>query len=93
MNNEDDILRAQINALIRDEIQENINDYVDGLEETEKGGLGFVKKEDEKELKVNISKTEVDKLIKEYKKIKKRQRSNFHQIKLLDQHGRSLDGS
>ena len=50
-------------------------------------------KEEEDELKINVSNAEVDKLIKEYKKIKKRQRSNFHQIKLLDQHGRSLDGS
>ena len=91
MNNEDDILRAQINALIRDEIQENINDYVDGLEETEKAGLGFVKKEDEKELKVNISKTEVDKLIKEYKKIKKYRKSNLFQAKLLDKHGKPME--
>ena len=91
--NEDDLLRAQINELIRAEIQEGINDYVDQKEESEKSGLGFVGKEDEDELKVNISNVEVDKLIKEYKKIKKRQRSNLHQIKLLDQHGRSLDGS
>ena len=91
MNNEDDILRAQINALIRDEIQENINDYVDGLEETEKAGLGFVKKEDEKELKVNISKTEVDKLIKEYKKIKKYRKSILFQAKLLDKHGKPME--
>ena len=49
--------------------------------------------EEDDELKVNISNAEVDKLIKEYKKIKKRRKSNFHQIKLLDQHGRSLDGS
>ena len=93
MKQDDDLLRAQINALIRDEIQEDINEYVEKKEDTEKQGLGFVEKEDEKELKVNVSKDEVDKLIKEYKKIKKRQRSNLHQIKLLDQHGRSLDGS
>ena len=86
-------LRDQVNELIRDEIQETINEYVDGLEETEKAGLGFVKKEDEKELKVNISKTEVDKLIKEYKKIKRKQKSNFSQIKklgLVDKNGRPL---
>ena len=49
---------------------------------------------DEQELKVNISKDEVDKLIKEYKKIKKRAKSNFGQIKklgLVDKHGRSLN--
>ena len=46
--------------------------------------------ESQKELKVNIPNDEVDKLIKEYKKIKKRQRSNLNQIKLLDKHGKSL---
>ena len=89
----DEDLRAQIDELIRDEIQDGINEYLDNQEESEKSGLGFVGKEDEDELKVNISNVEVDKLIKEYKKIKKRQRSNLHQIKLLDQHGRSSDGS
>ena len=70
-------LRAQINALIRDEIQEGINDYIDTKEESEKSGLGFVDNKDE-ELKVNVSNAEVDKLIKEYKKIKKRQKSNLN---------------
>ncbi len=90
MKQNDDLLRAQINALIRDQIQGDINDYVDQKEETEKQGLGFVEKEDEKELKVNVSKDEVDKLIKEYKKIKKREKSNLHQVKLLDKHGKTL---
>ena len=49
-----DKLRDQINDLIRDEIQDVINDYVDAQEETQKAGLGFVGKEDEKELKVNV---------------------------------------
>ena len=79
----DEALRAQINALIRDEIQEGINDYIDTKEESEKSGLGFVDNKDE-ELKVNVSNAEVDKLIKEYKKIKKRQKSNLNQIRLLD---------
>ena len=57
----DEELRAQINALIRDEIQEGINDYIDTKEESEKSGLGFVDNKDE-ELKVNISNAEVDKL-------------------------------
>ena len=89
----DEELRAQIDELIRDEIQDGINEYLDQKEESEKSGLGFVDNEEDNELKVNISNAEVDKLIKEYKKIKKRRKSNFHQIKLLDQHGRSLDGS
>ena len=85
----DEELRAQINALIRDEIQEGINDYIDTKEESEKSGLGFIDNKDE-ELKVNISNAEVDKLIKEYKKIKKRQKSNLNQIRLLDKFGNPI---
>ncbi len=89
----DEFLKEQINALIRDEIQEVINDYVDSEDEVKKSGLGFVPREDEKELKVNISNEEVNKLIKEYKKIKKREKSNFSQIKrlgLVDKNGKPL---
>ena len=82
-------LRAQINALIRDELQEGINDYIETKEESEKSGLGFVDNKDE-ELKVNVSNAEVDKLIKEYKKIKKRQKSNLNQIRLLDKFGNPI---
>ena len=85
----DEELRAQINALIKDEIQEGINDYIDNKEESEKTGLGFVQKEDE-QLKVNVSNSEVDRLIKEYKKIKKRQKSNLNQIRLLDKFGNPM---
>ena len=51
--------------------------------------LGFVDNEDE-QLKVNISNAEVDRLIKEYKKIKKRQKSNLNQIRLLDKFGNPI---
>jgi len=74
----DEILRDQVNELIRDEIQQNINEYVDSKETT---GLGFV---EEDELKVSISQKEIDRIIKEYKKIKKSQRSNLFEIKKLD---------
>ena len=100
---DDDIIKAQINALIRDEIQEGINDYIDHKEVQEKkeeeSGLGFAQRTtarvtDGEELKVNIPQSEIDKLLKEYKKIKKRQKkSNLHQVKkmgLLDKHGRPL---
>ena len=95
MKQSDDELRMQIDALIRDNIQEVINDYVDEKDESVKeSGLGFVKKEDEaNELKVNISNDEVDKLIKEYKKIKKNEKSNMNEIKklgLVDKDGRPL---
>ena len=85
----DEELRAQINELIKGEIQEGINDYIDSKEESEKTGLGFVQSEDE-QLKVNVSNSEVDRLIKEYKKIKKRQKSNLNQIKLLDKFGNPM---
>jgi len=88
----DENLKTQINDLIKDEIQEMINEYVDTQEETKKSGLGFVSNDDE-QLKVNISKTEIDKIIKQYKKIKKQERSNLSQIKrlgLIDKHGNPL---
>ncbi len=85
----DEELRNQINELIRDEIQEGINEYIDTQEESEKTGLGFVQNKDE-QLKVNIPNAEVDKIIKKYKRIKKKQKSNLYQAKLLDQHGKPL---
>ena len=87
-----DELRDQVNAIIRDEIQEGINDYLETQEESEKTGLGFVQNKDEK-LKVNIPNKEVDRIIKQYKKIKKREKSNLFQAKklgLLDKNGRPL---
>tara|TARA_A100001234_G_C12423032_1_gene299488 strand:+ start:144 stop:422 length:279 start_codon:yes stop_codon:yes gene_type:complete len=89
----DDDIKEQINALIRDEIQDTINDYVEAKEVVEESGLGFVEKEDEKELKVSISQQEIDNILKEYKKIKKGQRSNLTHIKklgLVDKNGRPL---
>ena len=87
-----DELRDQVNSIIRDEIQEGINEYLETQEESEKTGLGFVQNKDEK-LKVNIPNAEVDKIIKQYKKIKKREKSNLFQAKklgLVDKHGKPL---
>ena len=84
------LLTTSKTQLFRAEIQEGINDYVDQMEVVEKGGLGFVGKDDEKELKVKVPVSEVDKIIKEYKKIKKREKSNLNTVKLLDRHGRQL---
>ena len=67
----DNELRNQINQLIRDEIQEGINEYIDYKDQVKESGLGFVEKDDEKELKVNVSEREIDKIMKQYKKIKK----------------------
>ena len=68
--NSDNLLRDQINQVIRNEIQGTINDYVDQKEMVEKSGLGFIEKEDEKEFKVKIKTSEVNKIMKEYKRIK-----------------------
>lgn len=89
--NADEELEKQINSIIRDEIQEVINEYVDAQEESAKSGLGFAGT-DEK-LKVNISKGEVQKLIKQYKKLKKQEKSNLSHIKklgLVDEFGNPL---
>ena len=83
MNEEN--LRDQVNQLIRNEIQENINEFVDMKEEERKSGLGFVGADDNKDLTVKIPKSEVDKIIKEYKKIKKYQKSSLFEIKKLNQ--------
>jgi hypothetical protein len=83
MNEEN--LRDQINQLIRNEIQDNINDFVDMKEEERKSGLGFVGADDNNDLTVKIPNREIDKIIKEYKKIKKYQKSSLFEIKKLNQ--------
>ena len=68
--NED--LRNQINDIIEGEIQLGINDYLESKQKKEKDqGMGFVTSEEAKELKVKVSKNEIDKIMKQYKKIKK----------------------
>ena len=87
-------IRNQINDIIEGEIQLGINDYLEEKQEKEKNqGLGFVTPESQKELKVKVYKEEIDKIMKQYKKLKKNQKSNLSQIKrlgLVDKHGRPL---
>ena len=80
MKSSDEDLKKAVDILIRQEIQDNINEYVDSKEDTQEGGLGFV---EDDELKVNVSQREIDKIIKQYKKIKKSERSNLSHIKKL----------
>ena len=91
-----DELRNQINDIIDGEIQNGINDYLEEKQEREKDqGMGFVTSEEAKELKVKVFKDEVDKIMKQYKKIKKQQKSNLFQVKkmgLLGKDGRPLNG-
>ena len=90
----DEELKAQINDIIEGEIQNGINDYLEAQEDNEDSGVGFVKGVDEaKELKVKVYKDQVDKLIKEYKQIKKFRKSNLGQVQkmgLVDKHGKPL---
>ena len=91
-------LETQISDIIEGEIQNGINEYLEQQEEMDETrketGLGFVKSGDEaKELKVNVRQDEVDKIIKEYKRIKKAENSNLGQVKnmgLLDKDGKPL---
>ena len=76
---EEDLKKA-VDILIRQEIQETINDYVDSKDDSEKGGLGFV---EDDELKFSVSQKEIEKIIKQYKKLKKAERSNLSHIKKL----------
>ena len=89
-----DHIRNQINDIIEGEIQLGINDYLEEKQEKEKHqGLGFVTPEEAKELKVKVSNAEIDKIWKQYKKLKKKEKSNLSQVKklgLVDKHGRPL---
>ena len=89
-----DQLRNQINDIIEGEIQLGINDYLEEKQEKEKHqGMGFVTSEEAKNLKVKVSNAEIDKIIKQYKKLKKNEKSNLSQVKklgLVDKHGRPL---
>ena len=79
-----DELRDQINQIIEADIQLKINDYIE-----KNGNKGFKGEE----LKVNIPKSEIDKIIKEYKQIKKQEKSNLGQVKkmgIVDKNGKLL---
>ena len=66
-------LRNQINDIIEGELQNGINDFLEEKQKKEADqGLGFVTSEEAKQLKVKVFKDEVDKIMKQYKKIKKK---------------------
>ena len=91
---EEEQLRNQINDIIEGEIQLGINEFLEEKQRKESDqGLGFVTSEEAKKLKVKVFKDEVDKIMKQYKKIKKKEKSNISQVKklgLVDKHGRPL---
>ena len=87
-------LRNQINDINEGELQLGINEFLEEKQRKESDqGLGFVTSEEAKQLKVKVFKDEVDKIMKQYKKIKKKEKSNISQVKklgLVDKHGRPL---
>ena len=89
-------LRKQINDIIEGELQLGINEFLEEKQRKESDqGMGFVTSEEAKKLKVKVFKDEVDKIMKQYKKIKKKEKSNISQVKklgLVDKHGRPLNG-
>ena len=92
--NNDELLRSQINDIIEGEIQNGINDYLEEKERKRSSGVGFSDPEDEATgLNVKVSQNEIDKILKEYKRIKKAEKSNLGEVKklgLTDLFGRQL---
>ena len=90
----EELIRNQINDIIEGEIQLGINEFLEEKQRKESDpGLGFVTSDEAKKLKVKVFKDEVDKIMKQYKKIKKKEKSNISQVKklgLVDKHGRPL---
>ena len=79
-----DELRKEINDIIEADIQIALNDYIE--KEGSQGEKGD-------KLKAKVSQKEVDKIIKEYKRLKKKDKSNLSQVKkmgLVDKNGRPL---
>ena len=80
----DEDLKAQISDIIEGEIQNGINDYLEAQESKEDSGVGFVG-DQSKELKVNVSNSEIDKIIKKYKKIQKYRKSSLFAVQSMDE--------
>ena len=77
-------LKKQIKDIVEADIQIALNDYI------EKEGAQGVKGQ---KLNASMNKSEVDKIIKEYKRIKKEEKSNLGAVKkmgLLDKNGNPL---
>ena len=82
-------IEQQINDIIEGEIQNSINEYLEAQEENPEGKKGFDKGDGK--LNVSVSKDEVAKLVKEYKKAMKYRKSNlFEASQLVDKNGNKL---
>ena len=79
-------LRKQIKDIVEADIQIALNDYI------EKEGAQGVKGQ---KLNAKMDQSEVDKIIKEYKRIKKEEKSNLGAVKkmgLIDKNGNPING-
>ena len=77
-------LKKQIKDIVEADIQIALNDYI------EKEGSQGVKGQ---KLNAKMNQSEVDKIIKEYKRIKKAKKSNLGEVKklgLVDKNGKPL---
>ena len=75
-------LRNQINDIIEGELQLGINEFLEEKQRKESDqGLGFVTSEEAKQLKVKVFKDEVDKIMKQYKKIKRKRSQIYLRLK------------
>ena len=90
----DEQIRNLINDIIEGELQLGINEFLEEKQRKESNqGMGFVTSEETKKLKVKVSNDEIDKILRKYKKIKKKEKSNISHVKklgLVDKHGRPL---
>ena len=71
-------IEKQIHDIIEGEIQNNINEY---LQENPEEQKGFDK---DSKLNVSVSKAEVDKLLKKYKKMSRYMKSPLFAVKQMD---------
>ena len=78
-----DEIRDQINDIIEGEIQNNINEYLESEKGKEDSVLGFANQGGQ--LNVKVSKAEIDKIVKKYKKIQKYRKSSLFAVQSMDE--------
>ena len=84
-----DEIRDQINDIIEGEIQNNINEYLESEKtKSDDSGLGFANQGSQ--LNVQVSKAEIDKIVKKYKKIQKYRKSSLFAVQSMDETGEMI---
>ena len=79
-----DEIRDQINDILEGEMQNNINEYLESEKtKSDDSGLGFANQGSQ--LNVQVSKAEIDKIVKKYKKIQKYRKSSLFAVQSMDE--------